>query len=243
MKKLAILIPSYKRPMVLETTLGGLLRNTPQEEEYEVCIAVGLNQAGSVESQIVEQYDVRFEEKGIPFHSVFYDNNIGKASVLNVLFKLYASHADLIVTMDNDMVILKPWLQYIGYCDSVDYDIMGFSSARFWAHDPIRESCPGVMVEDHLFYIPHGVAGGMMLFHNQFLNDHPWTNHGGVYGRDDASMCLLTQKKYVLHADEDWLVHDPLSSSTPALKSYEDKKKDLYSRGITVFPVGWDENV
>lgn len=243
MRKLSILIPSYKRPEVLDATLRGLLQNTSQGENFDVNVAVGLNQATSLDISIVERYEKLFDEKGIPFRSVPYDNNIGKASVLNVLFRLYAGHADLVVTLDNDMVISKPWLQYIGYCDFMDYDIMGFSAARFWAHDPIRENCAFVGVGNHLFYVPHGVAGGMMLFHAQFLRDHPWTNLGGVYGRDDASMCLLTDKKYVLHKDEDWLVHDPLSSSTPVLKVYEDKKKALYKNGVTVFPVGWDEHV
>jgi hypothetical protein len=241
MTKLAILIPSYKRPAVLKATLQGLFDNTSQNTGYDLCIAVGLNQASPSEIQLLDQYDEKFEDKGIPFHSVFYDTNIGKASVLNVLFKLYANHADLVVTMDNDMVILKPWLYLIGMCDVVDYDIMGFSGARFWAHDPVREVCASVDIESHKFYTPYGVAGGMMLFHHQFLKEHPWTNHGGVYGRDDATMCLLTSKKYVLHTEDDWLLHDPLSFSSAELKIYEEKKRELYKNGITVFPDRWDE--
>jgi len=241
MKKLAILIPSYKRPEVLEATLNGLLNNTMQGDGYDIRIAVGLNQASPEDLQIISRYNTLFSTIGITFDSIPYANNIGKAAVLNVLFKIYGYQSDLVITLDNDMVTLKPWIHLIGQCDSIDYDIMGFSSARFWAHDPIREKCLEVIQGSHTFYAPWSVAGGMMLFHHQFLNDHPWTNHGGVYGRDDATMCLITKKKYVLHSDEDWLIHDPLNSSTPVLKAYEDNKKKLYLRGTTVFHVGWDE--
>jgi hypothetical protein len=240
-KKLAILIPSYKRPSVLEATLNGLFRNTPKEGCYDICICVGLNKAAIEEIQIVDRFDAMFEHQGIPFHSIVYDNNIGKANILNVLFTVYANHSDFIVTLDNDMVIRKPWLYLIGLCDVIDYDIMGFSSAKFWAHDPIRENCGFVGKDGITFYTPYSIAGGMMLFHHQFLKDHSWTNHGGVYGRDDATMCLLTKKKFVIHVDDDWLLHDPLNSSTPSLKGYEDKKKELYKAGVTVFPLGWDE--
>lgn len=241
MKKVAILIPSYKRPEVLRQTLEGLYRNTTTNDGYDVCIAVGLNKASPVEVQIVDQYDQVFENKGIPFHSVFYDSNIGKAKILNVLFKLYAHGYDYVITMDNDMVISKVWLYMISICDLVDYDIMGFSSARFWAHDPSREVCRSFKEGGHVFYAPHSVAGGIMLFHRDFLEANEWTNCGGVYGRDDAEMCLKTVKKYVYHTDIDWLVHDPLSSSTPVLREYEEKKKELYRNGTTVFPIDWDE--
>lgn len=241
MKKLAILIPSYKRPEVLDVTLNGLLNNTPQGDVYDIRIAVGLNQASSEDIQIISRYYTLFNDIGIVLDSVPYASNIGKAAVLNVLFKTYGYQADLVITMDNDMVILKPWLHYISQCDNIDYDIMGFCSARFWAHDPVRINCSAKDHGGHKFYTPWSIAGGMMLFHHQFLNDHLWTNHGGVYGRDDATMCLLTQKKYVLHSEDDWLIHDPLNSSTPDLKTYEDKKKELYLRGTTVFHVGWDE--
>jgi glycosyltransferase involved in cell wall biosynthesis len=241
MKKLAILIPSYKRPEVLEATLAGLLNNTAQGQGYDIRIAIGLNQASAEDIRTVNKYSGLFKGIGIALDSIPYANNIGKANILNVLYKIYGYQSDLIITMDNDMVILKPWLHLIGQCDSIDYDIMGFCSAQFWAHDPVRENCSWVDMGDHKFYTIFSVAGGMMLFHHQFLNNHPWTNHGGVYGRDDASMCLITQKKYVLHSEEDWLIHDPLNSSTPELKAYEDKKKELYLRGTTVFHIGWDE--
>lgn len=241
MKKVAILIPSYKRPDVLRQTLDGLYQNTTANEGYSVCIAVGLNKASDTENQLVDHYRELFRAKGITFHSISYDANLGKAKILNILFKVYTQGYDYIVTLDNDMVISKPWLYMISICDLVDYDIMGFSSSRFWAHLPLRDQCQSFKMGDHLFYAPHSIAGGMMLFHRGFLEKNEWTNLGGVYGRDDAEMCLRTVKKFVYHTDKDWLVHDPMNSSTPVLKIYEDKKKDLYKNGVTVFSEGWDE--
>lgn len=241
MKKLIILIPSYKRPEVLRATLTGLYDNTSQDDGYNVTIALGLNKAMSDDIKIASDFKVLFGESGIPFKHIQYEENVGKAKILNVLFKLYAEESDYIVTMDNDMVIKMPWLYQISIADKIDYDIMGFSSAMFWAHDPVREKCSFVSVEENLFYKPHSVAGGMMLFHSNFLKENKWTNHGGVYGREDADMCLRTDKKYVLFSDKDWLVHDPFSCTTPLLKSYEDKKKQLYKIGKFIFPEGWDE--
>lgn len=241
MKKIVVLIPSYKRPEVLSLTLRGLFDNTVQGNDYDVSIAVGVNKVSQEDALVISRYNALFESMGIPFHSVLYKNNTGKAAALNSLHRIYALESDYVVTLDNDMVISMPWMHRVGLCDRIDYDIIGFSSARFWVHDPIRERCPSTKVGDLLFYAPYSVAGGMMLFHNQFLKKNEWTNFGGVYGRDDADMCLRTKKKYVLYSDEDWLAHDPLNSSTPALKEYENKKKALYKNGITVFPDGWDE--
>lgn len=241
MKKVSILIPSYKRPEVLDHTLKGLYDNTIHGDIYEVSITVGLNKASHSDLDVVNRYGFIFEGLNIKFHSISYGTNIGKAAVLNDLFDLIGKDSDYIVTLDNDMYIKKPWMHLIEQCDAIDYDIMGFSSAKFWAHDPIRESCPFTDVGDTLFYKPYSVAGGMMLFHSQFLKDHEWSNFGGVYGRDDADMCLKTDKKYVLLNKEDWLDHDPLNSSTAALKAYEEKKKELYKNGVTVFQAGWDE--
>lgn len=241
MKKLAILIPSYKRPDVLRATLTGLCDNTCQGEGYDITVSVGLNNAMLDDIKIIKDFKILFNELDIPFKFIQYEKNVGKAKVLNVLFKLYGGESDYIVTMDNDMVIKMPWLYQIDIADKIDYDIMGFSSALFWAHDPVREKCSFINIEENLFYKPYSVAGGMLLFHSEFLKEHKWTSHGGVYGRDDADMCLKTDKKYVLSSDRDWLVHDPLSCTTPELKNYEDKKKHLYNIGKFVFPEGWDE--
>lgn len=241
MKKISILIPSYKRPDVLAHTLKGLYDNTVHGDVYEVCIAVGLNQASLPERVISDRFNFVFEGLGIRFNYESYAENIGKAEMLNILFKLYGADSEYIITLDNDMYIKKPWMHLIKRCESIDFDIMGFSSATFWAHDPIRGECASMEVGEYLFYKPRSVAGGMMLFHSQFLKDHQWTNFGGVYGRDDADMCLKTDKKYVLFSDEDWLDHDPLGSSTPVLKAYKEKKEELYKKGTTVFSKGWDE--
>jgi hypothetical protein len=217
MKKIAILIPSYKRPFSLLLTLRGLLGNTRVGDEYEVSISVGLNQGSPEDQAIINQMEVPFEEKGIKLNSVSYEKNIGKATILNILQTLYAEDADYIITMDNDMVIMKPWLHLVSQSNYIDYDIMGFCSVRFWAHDPIRDNCNFVKKtvdgKDYRFYTPVSVAGGMMLFHSKFFKSNPCNSSRGFYGKDSASMPLITQKKYVLHSEEDWLIHDPLKDS------------------------------
>lgn len=240
MKRVAILIPSYKRPDVLKLTLEGLYQNTTANEGYDINIYVGLNQAAEKELGLVSQYNNLFCDAGIQFNWLPYSTNIGKANILNTLFTRFVDRDELVITLDNDMVISKPWLHLIKPCLGIDFDIMGFSSSKFWAHEPSRERCTSVESEGYTFYCANGVAGGMMLFHHSFLEKNSWTNHGGVYGKDDADMCLKTHKKYVIHYPEDWLVHDPLVSSTQELKSYEDKKRALYKAGITIFPEGWD---
>lgn len=241
MKKVAILIPSYKRPEVLRMTLEGLYHNTTANEGYDINICVGLNQAAEKEIDLVGQYEGLFKAAGIQFNWLPYSTNIGKANILNTLFTRFVDRGELVITLDNDMVISRSWLHLIKPCLSIDFDIMGFSSSKFWAHEPSREICSSVECDSYTFYSVQGVAGGMMLFHYSFLENNSWTNHGGVYGKDDAEMCLKTQIKYVIHYPEAWLVHDPLISSTQELKSYEDKKRALYKAGTTVFPEGWDE--
>jgi glycosyltransferase involved in cell wall biosynthesis len=241
MRSLLILIPSYKRPVVLEKTLGGLYLNTIQGSEYNIRIAVGLNQSTSYEEEIVHRYLYLFRRIGISLFVEKYKDNIGKAASLNQLLKLYSNKCDYVITMDNDMVIIRPWLHIVRQCNKIEYDIMGFCGTQFWAHDPERSICSCIIKDGLKFYTPFSIAGGMMLFHRSFLEKHSWTNYGGVYGRDDAAMCLLTKKKYVLDIEEDWIWHDPLKNSTPELKEYEDKKVDLYNKGTTVFQVGWDE--
>lgn len=241
MKSLLILIPSYKRPMVLEKTLGGLYLNTVQGQVYNISMAIGLNQSTFKEEEISYRYTDLFRRIGIPLFIEKYKSNIGKAASLNQLFKLYSNKCDYIITMDNDMVIIKPWIHIVKQCNKIDYDIMGFCGSHFWAHDPIRSNCQCIVREGLKLYTPFSIAGGMMLFHRSFLEKHSWTNYGGVYGRDDATMCLYTKKKYVLDIEEDWIWHDPLKNSTPELKKYEDKKLGLYGKGTTIFQVGWDE--
>jgi glycosyltransferase involved in cell wall biosynthesis len=241
MRNVSILIPSYKRPEVLKKTLEGLYTNTFSEKGYKISICLGLNKVSEKENKIASEYRDLFIKNNINFVLLSFEKNIGKAKALNSLLSSSDKDSNYIITMDNDMVIKKAWLHYIDRADKIDYDLMGFSSAKFWAHEPSLKRCPYIDINGYIFYKPVGIAGGMMLFHKEFLEKHTWTNHGGVYGRDDADMCLKTSKKYVLHSTEDWLDHDPLNSSTPLLKAYEDKKRSLYKRNINIFPEGWDE--
>lgn len=240
MKKLSILIPSYKRPTVLDNTLNYLLKNI-DNNIYDITVAVGLNEATANEEYIVNTYEKRFKDINILFKSISYERNIGKAKMLNILFKIYAYKSDLVITMDNDIVILKPFLNYINVCELVDYDIMSFSSLRYWAHNPIRETCPYSIINNYIFYHPTNVGGGILLFHRDFLEKNPFEDNGGVYGKVDLSMCLKTKKIHVLHINDDIFLHDPLANSTPELECYEKRKQELIKKGVFVFPENWNQ--
>jgi hypothetical protein len=240
-KKVAILIPSYKRPEVLRHTLQGIYQNTYSGIDFQVGLYVGLNKVSDTELAIVEEYEPKMNLKGIDFKYLPEEANIGKANILNKLFDLYCAGYDYIVTMDNDVYIRGSWLCYLETSEKIDFELMGVSTEGYWPHLPKREECPFFTEGGTTFYTPPGIGGGIMFFHYSFLDMHKWTNHGGVYGVDDAQMCLIANKKYVLHCEQDWLVHDPLSCSTPVLKDYEEKKKHLYSINKPIFPEGWDE--
>jgi hypothetical protein len=243
MVDLLILIPSYRRELVLYKTLSGLLENTsPEKDGLKVGITVGLNAGREYERNLCWQFQRWFGLMGIPFSFRSRKDNIGKAAILNEMFEEQCGiEAKAVVTMDNDMVIKKPWLGLMQKAIGMDIDMVGFGSSTFWAHLPTREECEVMEYEGCKVYKPYGVAGGMLLFKPEILKRYPWTNHGGVYGRDDATMCDCVDRKAVLHWDEDWLDHDPWGRKIPSLCSYDEKKKALYKSGTTVFPAGWDE--
>lgn len=241
MLDLLILIPSYRRELVLYKTLSGLLENTePEKVDLKVKIAVGLNAGREHERDLCWLFQRLFGSLGIPFVFRSYSENIGKAEVLNDLYRTQeGKDARAVITMDNDMVIKKPWLQLIKKAVPLDIDMVGFGSATFWAHLPPREECESFVYDGYEIYRPYAVAGGMLLFKSEILDKYPWTNHGGVYGRDDATMCDNIHNRAVLHWKEDWLDHDPWGRKTQELSSYDEKKKALYKEGTTIFPVGW----
>ena len=153
MKRVAILIPSYKRPDVLRYTLEGLYQNTASDEEFQVGLYVGLNKASDQEVLIVEEFKDKFKSKGIDFKYISEEKNIGKAAVLNKLFDLYCAGYDYIVTMDNDIYIKKPWLKYLLISEKIDFELMGISCGGYWPHVPQRENCPSVIQENFKFHV------------------------------------------------------------------------------------------
>lgn len=246
LKDVAVLIPSYKRPDVLKLTLESLIKNSIPDTSgpirRKLGIYVALNEACAEDAAVVATFSGICKNNHIDYKWVSYPHNRGKANALNDMFKAWCGKYKKIVCLDNDMVIKSRWLKYVDMADKVDYELMGFSSAHFWAHLPSRDKCPFEIVDGWRFYKPYnGVAGGMMLFPRHVLENHKWTNEGGVYGKDDANMCLVLKRKYVLHSDEDWLDHDPLGSSTPELKRYHNKKNEHFRRGEYVLKKGWDK--
>lgn len=241
MKKVAILIPSYKRSEVLRMTLEGLYQNTASDEDFQVGLYVGLNKASDFDIHVVKSYENIFKNKNIDFKFISEKENIGKAAVLNKLYEFFCAGYDYVVTMDNDMLIKRPWLKYLTISEKIDFELMGISCGGYWPHLPKREECPSITKENSKFFTPRGIGGGIMFFHYSFLGIHKWVGNGGVYGGVDAQMCLKTEKKYVLHCEEDWIAHDPISCSSPDLKSYEERKRELISTKKFIFPEGWDE--
>jgi len=245
MSSVAILIPSYKRPEVLKLTLEKLFTNTTVGS-YPIGIFVALNKVTEESEKVVKPFISVADSLSIKYDWVSYKHNIGKANALNNLFNKFCGGYEYIVTMDNDMVIDMPWGHLLDAAKEVNFDLMGFGSSTFWAHLPSRELCEGdyrIIAEDYRLYRLDQIAGGMMLFPRQILEKHRWSNgsSSGVYGFDDAQMCLDVEKKYVLFWDRPWLSHDILSRSTEKLSEYQDKKEELFRRGIYVFDAGWDE--
>lgn len=243
LKDLLILIPSYRRDLVLYKTLDGLLQNTAPSVDFEVSICVGLNAGREYERELCWLFQRMFGLLGLPFVVQNFKENVGKAAALNDMFnRQNGQDWRAVVTMDNDMVVKKPyWLKIIKKAMTLDLDMIGFSSANFWAHLPKREECKPEPCGNYTLYRPYGVAGGMLLFKPSILVRHPWTNHGGVYGRDDATMCEVVENKAVLHSDNDWLDHDPWARKTEELQRYDSRKKALYAAGTMVFHEGWEK--
>ena len=210
MTYISILIPSYKRPKVLDLTIKNLLENM-RSEGFKISIAIGLLKVDDEARNVAHKYDAKFIDKGIEYNVLEYDTNIGKAACLNDLYDRFKKDSGYIISLDNDMVIRKPWLHLIDEIKTIDFDVMGFGSSTFWAHDPRREDCKIVQVKiPYTYYMPISIAGGMMVISREFMSSYRWTNHGGVYGRDDQDICLRTRKKYVIMWPVDWLEHDPL---------------------------------
>ena len=241
MLNLSILIPSYKRPQVLATTLNGLAKTLNYHPGYNIGIYIGLNKASTIDITTVDSFRPVFKSLDISYDYTPYIENEGKAKALNNLLSTYVKSSDYVITMDNDMQLKMPWLHLIDIAKKTDFELLGFGSITFWAHIPTKEQCEFFEVDNYKFYKPQGIAGGMLLFPTYFLKEHPWTNFDGVYGRDDEQMCLKTSKKYVLHRSEDWVVHDPLGPSTDDLNHYHACKRKLFSKGQYVFMKGWDE--
>lgn len=234
-----ILIPSYKRSIVLDSTLKGLLDN--HEPTHNIKICVGDNKTSIESETIIKSYVDKFKEKNIEFLYKLHPENIGKAECLNDLYNSFYKKEDIIVTMDNDMVIKKPWYHFFDAFLSLDYDLLGVASKTFWMHLPEKSKCRSSNFDRYILLQPAGIAGGILLLKPSFLAQYLWSNHGGVYGEDDAGMVAKTWNRGVLDWQEDWLDHDPLMGSTPELEQYKNKKIELLNKKQYIFQKGWDE--
>jgi glycosyltransferase involved in cell wall biosynthesis len=240
--KTLILIPSYKRQEVLNLTLKSLF--AVHKPSWEITVCVGDNQSTPETLGIILHYNVKYK---------YSSQNLGKAEMLNRLLRDFDGDYDVIVTMDNDMVLLKPWYHILDGFLRTSHDFCGVAAEKWWWHVPLdRAECdswetnePDNILREHVqFYNPVGIAGGLLLFRPEFLRAHPWTNQGGVYGAEDGLMCQTTRNRAVIYWDEDWLQHDPLSSAPDvpeSLRTYQEKKRILNEAGTMIFPEHWDE--
>jgi glycosyltransferase involved in cell wall biosynthesis len=245
MKSIVVLIPSYKRPSVLDLTLSSLFNNSREvgtSLKYKLGIYVALNKSSPEDLDIVTKFSEIAKQYGINYGWISYRENKGKAAALNDLFNKVSGGYDYVVTLDNDMVIKMPWLHLIDTAEKKDFSLMGFGSDKFWAHIPRRDLCEGAPLDGCTLYNMKQIAGGMMLFPREILEENKWTNKGGVYGFDDAQMCLDVDKKYVLHWSADWLEHDPMKDSSPDLKHYHDRKRHFFNKGQYILKEGWLES-
>jgi glycosyltransferase involved in cell wall biosynthesis len=241
-RKLLILIPSYKRPQVIDLTLCSLWHH--HDPTWEVTVAVGDNQISEETMLVFVRQRDAYTAKGIHLKLLPFKHNIGKAQALNELLRVFNGSFDVIVTMDNDMVVHKSWYWICREFMASPFDFVGVSSPSWWWHNPLdRNECPGDTCGSLTVYRPQGIAGGLLLFKPDFLRAHPWTNNGGVYGMDDGLMCKTTENRAVFYWSEDWITHDPLSAgeNVPAnLLAYRERKRALNESGVMIFPVGWD---
>jgi glycosyltransferase involved in cell wall biosynthesis len=238
MKTALLMIPSYKRPEVIDLTLKSFFA-LPEDKDWKITVAVADNKASPETQAVISKYPVNY---------LFHAENIGKAAALNDLLTRFDGPYDVLITCDNDMVFGLSWFWILDLFTASPFDFVGFAGPSWWWHLPLdRAVCPvdpdykavGVAV-----YRPAGIAGGLLAFRPDWLRQHPWDNRGGVYGLEDGLQCLETQNRGVFWWERDWICHDPLSSSLNApvaLQTYLARKRVLNEAGILVFKPGWDE--
>jgi len=239
MKKVLIMIPSYKRAPVLEFTLKHLCLNI-EHGKYDVEIVVGLNKASRVERDIVIEQRKLSETRDLVINYIEFEHNVGKAECLNTIVGRHFRGHDFVLNIDNDMWIKEPWLDMLTYLESIDYDMVGFGSTHFWSHTPGIDANYDELSKYRLYKRPH-IAGGMSLYSPAFIETYKFFGHDRVYGGVDGHSCTQAVKKYVLYADTPWLEHDPLGGSTEDLRHYAERKSLLLSKQEIFFKEGWDE--
>lgn len=256
--KLSILIPSFARPKVLNETLTSLV-NLSYGYGMDVRIEVGT--MGDFESYEVVNSAREFARKRVAFiyslsdvdmqyndvWHVHYPWNIGKAQCLNDMIQNHGD-ADYILTMDNDMVVRRPWLHILRAAIDSQYiygnfDICGFGSSEYFIHIPMsKDECPheAFFINDHIYDIcyPLSLGGGMMLFHTDYLMEHAFDSYGGgVYLGEDDLMSKTTANKRIIYYDEPWVEHDPFGDIL--YPEYAKQKIDLYNSGTRVYERDW----
>lgn len=232
---------NYKRPKVLDLTLESFLK-CHEQKDWKVTFCIYDNQSSfATNEEILRKWADFYEDALINFSYYTNNENIGKDAALNFMLNNDVTDYDIIASIDNDMVLLKPWYWLLDTFMNCSFDYVGFASKQFWMHIPKKDECLYELSDYcNKVYQPQTIAGGLLLFKPEWIRAHPWKITGGVYGMTDGNLCLSTQNRAVFYWDEDWLVHDPLTAQGH-YSEYNKAKLDLNAKGINIFKERWDE--
>lgn len=246
-KELDIYIVSYKRPQVLSQTLAAMNKHiTPSNYFYNINVYVAVNDSTEEYVKICNNFSRCRSSIINSFGHIHYEKNYGKAYALNHMVRQYAKGPQTtVITMDEDMVFTGEFMSVFDTtAELLKFDLVGFASKEFWGHYPLKDET--MYLDWHNGYkvwYTTSIAGGIMMCNYDFLMKNEWTNVDGVYGGDDFNMCFLTDKKFIVEDDREWLVHDPIYDSTPELEKYHNAKKYYRDQGLYVYPHNWYEDV
>lgn len=238
-QELDIFIVAYQRPEILYHTLKGLYANLADSDKFNINLYIWINDNTEKDAEVciwAFLYKPHFI-KNIKFLPT--EQNFGKAHALNTMYDNYSGPDHFVLVLDQDMYFKMPFMHIIEQATNMQFDILGFASRNFWMHIPEKKDSSKIEFVDFTIYYSMFIAGGMMLLPGSFLAENRWTNEDGVYGGDDAAMCLATNSKFVLEWDADWLDHDPLGPEIEHLQDYYAKKLVYVEQGQYTMPHGW----
>lgn len=244
--ELDIYIVSYKRPAVLAYTLDSINTHITKSNYFnKINLYIGVNAATDEYAKVIGNFANETSPLINTLDAVYYQDNMGKAFVLNEFARRYAKGPKTtILTMDEDMVFTDTFMQVFDTtAEYLKFDLVGFASKQFWGHYPLRHETMYLDWHNNykLFYTT-SIAGGIMMGSYNFLLNNKWTNVDGIYGGDDFNMCFLTDRKFIIEDEREWLIHDPIGAQQPDLEHYYAAKAYYRNQGLFVYPHNWYED-
>ena len=255
-----IIIPTYKRPGVIDKTLKNLIPAITQNK-YIITLCVYDNKSTIETKNIIESYRENIEESGIKFITIFDEQNIGKAGAItyfknNIFTK---DNYEYVITMDNDIVIdlginLLESIDIANENIDGDWEMVAPRTPFFtFEHNSLKNSIKDCVLNDNVICKirpSEAISGAIMIMKNTFFDklNFPLKDIA-MLGGDDGYMCGFAKKKYVLQfIGIDYARHDPLCGGIAIeeiedeqLKNYQLKKNALrFGENIWDFPKDWD---